>query len=117
MAFRILQGFLEERVGAFYREIQALAGFHSNYVCAASLISPFQGGTGFLKQKAKKGGGEVCRTERKGYFKIQLCWSITAAILIFAQLYAFMYNRPNETELLSKNWDNTYIGNKQFFIY
>ena len=56
----------------FYKEIQDLAGFHRNYVCAASLVGRFQGGMGFLKQKARKGGGGICRREGKVYFKIKL---------------------------------------------
>lgn len=73
----------------FCTEIQDLASLYRNCVGAAGLSSLFQGGTSFLKQKAnKKGGGVVCGKEEKGYFKMELCCSISAAILIFAQFNA-----------------------------
>ena len=56
----------EEEAGVFYREIQDLAGFDRNPVDATNLLHHiFSGGTGFLKQRAKKGGGELCRREGK----------------------------------------------------
>ena len=44
-----LEAFLEEGAGEFYREIQDLASFNRNCVCAGSLVSHFQGGTRFPK--------------------------------------------------------------------
>ena len=60
LAFKKVQAFLEEGARALYGEIQHLAGFNLNCVCTASFISGFLGGTRFLKQKAKKGEGNVC---------------------------------------------------------
>ena len=92
----------QEEVGTFSTEIRDLASFDRNYVFAASFISHFQDSTKFMKQKAEKGGGEICRRGEKGYFKTKLCWPISVAILIFVQLYAvkpFQYvefKKPNK---------------------
>ena len=71
---------------------KGLGGFIGNIcVYAASILRHFQDGTRFLKWKTKKGRGEVCRREKKSYFKIQLPSSISAAILIFVQFYVFKW--------------------------
>lgn len=64
-----MEGFLEEGAGGFYRELENLARFYRNCVCAARLLSHFQGGTKLLKWKTKKGRGEDCRREEKVILK------------------------------------------------
>ena len=41
------------------------------YRCYQPPSSFLEGGTGFLKQKAKKGGGELCKREEKDCFRIE----------------------------------------------
>lgn len=64
-----LQAPHRERGWGLYREKEDLASFDRSCECAASFCSSFQGGTEFLKQKAKNRRGEVCRREEGGLRK------------------------------------------------
>lgn len=72
-----------------YVEIQDLASFQRSCVPVSGLPHHVLEWTKFLKLKAKKEGGEICRREEKvTWFKIEPPGDISEAILIFVQLYS-----------------------------